>query len=515
MAAAESGSETVLSQILVGCLDGQPDVCDGMFELVAALTVEDGSEAASTRLLQHDCLPLGLAERLVARRGVSAAELAAFAAREDMPPATLLEWVRQERRVTVLAQIAAKPGLPQEIYDALSTREGFALRQALLHNDTAPLNVRAVAAAALLGSSLPYRDRLALRDALDGSEPLQRAVFDRLTRRSLGDCLTVSRWPGLAGPQLHTLLDVVERHVAARWESYRKRSETSRASNNRAFRTAAACTVRLAEHPAADAALLDRVDAFVDSCGHRLLRDPGLADSVDSARRRLAAFDGVSVASVSHKQLVEFADAGVLDTPRVAGLAANNPLFDDAVAARILAASETSAGGYGPDRSVAEVLVKAAPGLPSALRRYRAVAAPLPFRLLEQHICAASADALAEALSMVDDDPEWVLRLARAFAEHADPDTVTDDVVGRFGWFGGLLTGRDEASRLLCVWTVDFLFRRFGDHVPAWRVFANIADPSTPLAEAAALAVRTEPPPDAGTVSGPAVPSAQRKKASL
>ena len=78
-----------VSETLTASVTQQSDVSDGMFELLTGLLLRDKN------------LPLRLAEKLFERRGVTAAELVAFVAREDLPSETLLDWVRKERRVTV------------------------------------------------------------------------------------------------------------------------------------------------------------------------------------------------------------------------------------------------------------------------------------------------------------------------------------------------------------------------------------------------------------------------------
>ena len=491
-----------ISEALAVCLLGQADVPDAMFGLLTGLAVEDGNAAASERLLRTKRLPLGLAEDLVARRGVTAAEVAAFAAREDMPAETLQAWVRKERRVTVLAVIAAKPGLPLGVYEALAAREGVALRNALLANESAPVTVRAGIAADLFVSRLSSRDRWSLESVLAGSEPLQRTVFDRLKLSSLNDCLTVSGWPGLDTWQLHSLLGRVEALVVDRLAALEKdlpSDQRNRLAGRARFdwREAGRSTVVLAEHPSADAALLDRLETFVDSYDLPLMH-PGLAEAVASARLRLAALgdDSASVASAPYEQLVELAGSGVLCTKRLVGLAVSNPLFDTDVAVKVLEAVPRHKRTL--TRTVSELLAERAPDLVSAVRVHRAAAAHPSVRTLDSHIREASTGTLLEALDSVADSSEWTRTLTFRFAAVAAGDAVTDDVVGRFGWFPDHMAGTTVAGRRLGVLTADYLHRRFGDHVPAWRVFANIADPSTPLAEAAALAVHAEPPPDIG-----------------
>ena len=135
----------------------------------------------------------------------------------------------------------------------------------------------------------------------------------------------------------------------------------------------------------------------------------------------------------------------------------------------------------------------------SALRIQRVITVPAPFGMLDPHIRVASTDELLAAFDCVADDPVWGRILAIRFAQAADPDMRTDELVGRFGWFPADV-GRVEC-RPLGVLTTEFLRRRFGDHEPTWQMFASIADPSTPLAEAADLAVHAEPPPSISDLS--------------
>ena len=47
-----------MSEALAGCLDGQPDVPEDMFELLTAMVVDDDCSAASEWMLRHNKLPL-------------------------------------------------------------------------------------------------------------------------------------------------------------------------------------------------------------------------------------------------------------------------------------------------------------------------------------------------------------------------------------------------------------------------------------------------------------------------
>ena len=482
-----------LSEALAGCLDWHPNVSDDLLELVVGLAVDDGCSEASEQLLQYDSLPLELAERLAARRGVSAAEVALFASRDDVPAETLLDWVRKERRVTVLAEIAAKPDLPQEVFEALAARDGVALKNALLFNDTAPLRIRADIAAEPFcwnGSSRTHWD---VQDTVAGSELLQRAVFDRLSLDLLREHAgSVSVWEGLTAPQLHVLLDAVERHAAEiptsdSYDTYSHRHRVGAACN-----TAKNATGRLAGHPSADEALLNRLETFAGNNPDYV--SSALADAVAVARLRLALLGGGSARldSVSHSKLVELADAGVLCDGPVTKRALTNPLFDADVAVKVLEAlPRHGRRAFGTER----LLHAWSQDLIVGLRLLRIMQrVPCPSRLSE-HVAAASTAELIEALGSVADDPEWGLRLAEEIAEHAGAvdGVVPDEVVGRFGWFPDHVSV-DPGSRLGAL-TVEFLYRRFGAHAPTWRVFGSIADPSTPIVEAAALAVSTEPPP--------------------
>ena len=491
---------TDISEELMGCLAWQPDVSDDLFELVTAMAVDDGNRAASEWLLQcSNRLPLELAEKLVARRGVSAAELALFAARDDVPVGTLLGWVRRERRVTVLAEIAAKPDLPQEVFVELAARDGTALKKALLHNDTAPLGVRAAIAAALLGTCPSREAQRALGDALTESSQLQRAVFDRLGSVTLQKhAESVSEWWGLTGSQLHVLQDAVEQHAAA--IQPRRGSGSDSWIHNRtvdkARNKARVAARRLAEHPSADEALLERLETFAmanPECSPRTLDD-----AVSAARRRLALLgdDSDRLCSVSHSKLVELAGSGALCAVAAAESAMRNPLFDTEVAVSILESAKRSARLH---YDTEQLLRDWAQGLVPALRVLRAANQAPPYILgLSKHVAAASTAELVEALNVVADSPDWGFCLAEEIVEHsaADVDSVLpDEVVGRFGWFSQRMLLVGNRNRLGAL-TVDFLHRRFGDHIPTWRVFGSIADESTPIVEAAALAVSTEPPPE-------------------
>ena len=481
------------SEALVAAATRQPEVPDDdMFALLTGLALTDGSAEASNRLLRDTCLPLELAEKLVARHGVTTAELVAFASREDMPPETLLEWVRKERRVPVLAALAAKPDLPQVMYETLATRKGVALRDTLLFNESAPVHVRADIAAGLLNTDVSDSDKYAAKDALAGSEPLQRAVFDRLNLSKLDDCRNVSGWQGLVSPQLQSLLGVVELLVETHWTTYRGAPGILTLQGNRECRKAAKVAWNLANHPAADEALLKRIETLVDSYDLPLLRHPRLAEDVASARQRLVAFGGdcTTVVSAPYNKLVELADSGVLGSLPLTELAATNPLFDADIAVKILAVEVAAQSSQ--LRDIADALTGWAPDLMSALRVQRAVT--VAYRALDPHICEASTEELIAAFDSVADSPEWSRLLAIRFAAAADPNAVTDELVGRFGWFPGAVYSADY--RPLGVLVTEFLRRRFGDHVPTWMMFAAVADSSTPLAEAADLAVHTEPPPN-------------------
>ena len=479
-----------MSEALVGALAEQPDVPDDMFELVAGLAVDDSSAAASGWLLNHKKLPLRLAEKLAGRRGVSAAELAAFASREDMPAATLLEWVRKERRVTVLAQIAAKPDLPQEVFEMLATRKGNALRNALLSNESAPVEVRASIAADLLRSAPPHTSLHQVYHAVTRCGSLQRAVFTRLSPDDLQQYVAAAaEWDGLMPSQLHSLLNVVERHVAAipslpvdaSWHRHR--------NLDNAYSLARTAISRLVEHPSADTRLLDRLEKFAAS--NKVCCPKNLADAVTATRLRLDLLGDCceQLHSVSHCKLVELADAGVLCANPAAQQATRNPLFDADIAVRILESEDRlDRRDYITDR----LLHDWAPDLMSALRVNRAMHDQPPYTFsLAEHVRAASADELMDALGSVADSPDWGLCLAQEIAA----EDVDDDVVGRFGWFPDHVAAAPARSRV-GVLTVGYLHRRFGVHTPTWRVFGSIADPSTSLADAADLAVHAEPPPE-------------------
>ena len=481
------------SEALVAAVTWPPDIPDDdMFELLTALALADGSAEASNRLLRDTCLPLEQAQKLVARHGVTTAEMVAFASREDMPSETLLEWVRKERRVAVLEVLAAKPDLPQEVIEMLATRKGAALRFALLFNESAPVHVRAGIAAGLLNTDVSDSDKYAAKVALDGSELLQRAVFDRLILNKLDVCGVVSDWPGLSKAQLHSLLGTVELLVATHWTSYRGAPGRLTHQGNKECHEAANIIWNLANQPAVDEALLARIETFVDSYDLPLLRHPRLAEDVASARQRLVVFGGdcTTVVSAPYSKLVELADSGVLGSLRLTDLAVTNPLFDADVAVKILAIEFAAQSPQLGD--ITDALTGWAPDLMSALRVQ--LANTVAWRALDPHIREASTEELIAAFDSVADRPEWNRLLAIRFAAAASPGAVTDELIGRFGWFATAVYNNVD-NHPLGVLVTGFLRRRFGDHVPTWRVFAAVADSSTPLAEAAALAVHTEPPP--------------------
>ena len=469
-----------MSEALAGCLDGQVDVPEDMFELLTAMVLDDDCSAASEWMLQHVKLPLETAEKLAGRRGVSAAELTAFAAREDIPTATLQAWVRKERRVTVLAQIAAKPDLPQEVFEMLATRNGVALQTALLFNESAPAAVRAVIAADLfVAGRTSYVERRVLRKLIAGSELLQLAVFDRLGPDALLKYASaVAEWEDLTVAQLHSLLDASIRHTAT--------IPTLAAGATRQAQLVTRC---LAEHPSADTGLLDRLEKFLGN--NPACHPRSLDESVAAARLRLAVLgdDCGPLRSVPYSKLVELADSGALCASPSAQRAVQNPLFDTDVAVLILEAGNRFARR---DFPVEHMLRDWAPDLASGLRIQRAMNELLVFMPgLPGHVSAASTDELVAALDSVADDPAWALRLAEAIAAAGVDD---DEVVGRFGWFPDHAATAPKPDRVGAL-TVDFLYRRFGAHYPTWQVFGSIADSSTSLAEAADLAVHAEPPP--------------------
>ena len=78
-----------ISEALTASVAQQSDVSEDMFELLTDLVLAENNAAASELLLRDKNLPLRLAEKLFERRGVTAAELVAFAAREDLPSETL------------------------------------------------------------------------------------------------------------------------------------------------------------------------------------------------------------------------------------------------------------------------------------------------------------------------------------------------------------------------------------------------------------------------------------------
>ena len=484
-----------LSEALAVCLNGQADVDipDDMLELLTTMVVDDGSAAVSELLLHHKELPLRLAQKLVDRRGVSAAELAAFASREDMPSEMLQEWVRKERRVTVLAQIAAKPDLPQEVFEVLATRNGTALRDALLSNESAPEEVRAAIAADLLTTASPHASLHQLHHALASSGPLQRAVFARLSPDELQRHVApASGWDGLTMHQLHSLLDAVERHAAAIPAVHVDATWRNRRKVDNAYNMARTATNQLAEHPSADTGLLDRLEKFADANSACCSRT--MDDAVAVARQRLALLGDYceQLHAAPHSKLVELADSGVLCAATTAQQAVRNPLFDTDIAVRILEAANRLARR---DYSTEHLLLNWASDLASALRVYRAMHDQPPYTLsLAKHVAAASTGELLEAVNSVADSPEWGWSLAETFATNAADGAVTDDVVGRFGWFPDHVAAAGTRCRSGAL-TVDYLYRRFGAHPPTWRMFGSIADPSTPLADAAALAIHAEPPP--------------------
>ena len=490
-----------MSEALTSCLAGQIDVPEDMFEMLTAMAVAEDCSAASEWMLRHKKLPLAAAEKLIARRGVSAAELAAFAARDDMPAETLLAWVRKERRVTVLAQIAAKPNLPREVFETLAARKGTRIHAALLLNETVPADVQADIGAALIGAGnfMPYWESDALGTALDSSELLQSAVFDRLDL-NLGVMVDqrffLTDWNGLSVPQLHRLLDAVERLAAATVDSLRSGG----------LHQARVATSWLTEHSTADEALLDRLETFAADNPACCYTD--LNEAVAVARQRLALFGGFrgSLQSASYSKLVELAVSGALCTFPSARNASKNPLFDTDIAVRVIKTGHRL-GRRDPD--VDWMLRDWAPDLVSVVRVEQAVLrvehAMYPQTAmtgllgdvadLSEHVRTASTDELVAALDSVSDDPAWGLRLAQAIADDAAVDAVTDEVVGRFGWFHDHVAASGTNSRVGAL-TVDFLYRRFGAHYPTWRMFGSIADSSTSLAEAADLAVHAEPSPN-------------------
>ena len=344
------------------------------------------------------------------------------------------------------------------------------------------------------GMPPPDRTRWLCDDTLIGSGSLQREVFDRLELNGLDDCFRVSGWAGLATPQLHILLGVVEQLFAAKLAAL----EVDNPGTCRRVQASgtAIAVLRLAGHPAADEALLKRIETFVDSSDREVLKHQILPAAVAETRNRLSAFGGVpaGVVSASYAQLVYLAESGALGTWRLSSIAVTNPLFDTEIAVKILTAKMEQ------PRDVPDVLHDWAPDLVSAVRILLSERGTsegvlsVPDGVLDRHIRVASTDELLAALGCVADDPVWGRRVVCRIAETADRDMCTDEVVGRFGWF------LDEVGHVdslpLSVLTTEFLHRRFGDHVPTWQMFASIADPSTPLAEAAALAVHAEPPPN-------------------
>ena len=181
---------------------------------------------------------------------MSAAELTAFAAREDLPDETLQAFVSKERRVTVLAQIAAKPNLPQEVFETLATRNGVALQTALLFNESAPAAVRAVIAAdQFVAGRTSYVERRVLHRLIAGSELLQLAVFDRLGPDALLKYASaVAAWEGLTVSQLHSLLDASIRHTATIPTLAAGATRQARNDVNNALIRARNATRTLAEH---------------------------------------------------------------------------------------------------------------------------------------------------------------------------------------------------------------------------------------------------------------------------
>ena len=479
-----------MSEALAGCLDGQVDVPEDMFELLTAMVIDDDCSAASEWLLQHVKLPLETAEKLAGRHGVSAAELTAFAAREDIPTATLQAWVRKERRVTVLAQIAAKPDLPREVYEMLAARKGAKLQTALLFNESAPVAVRAVIAADLfVAGRTSGVERRVLRKLIAGSELLQLAVFDRLGPDALLKYASaVAEWEDLTVAQLHSLLDAVVQHaVATMLIPVDESRKTNKACQQ--ARTAVRC---LADHPSVDETLLDRLEKFAadyPTCWPRTL-DEALA----ATRQTLALLGDYcgSLRSAPYSKLVELADSGVLGSVLATIRATRNPLFDTDIAVKILEAGNRFAR---LDFPVEHMLRDWAPDLASAVRVQRAMIGTFVCMRtpgLPGHVRAASTDELMAALDSASDDPAWALRLAEAIAADG---VDNDEVVGRFGWFPDHAATAPKPDRVGAL-TVDFLYRRFGAHYPTWQVFGSIADPSTSLAEAADLAVHAEPPPN-------------------
>ena len=213
-----------------------------------------------------------------------------------------------------------------------------------------------------------------------------------------------------------------------------------------------------------------------------------------AARLRLAVLgdDCGPLRSVPYSKLVELADSGALCASPSAQWAVQNPLFDTDVAVLILKAGNRFDRR---DFTVEHMLRDWAPDLASALRVQRAMNELSVFMPgLPRHVSAASTDELVAALGSVADDPAWGLRLAETIAADG---VVDDEVVGRFGWFPDHVATEPKADRCrVGALTVDFLYRRFGAHYPTWQVFAAVADSSTSLAEAAALAVHAEPPPN-------------------
>ena len=480
-----------MSEALAGCFAQQPDVPDDMLELLTDMVVDDGSATVSEWLLKQKELPFVLAEKLVARHGVSAAELAAFAAREDIPSETLQAWVRKERRVTVLAQIAAKPDLPQEVFEMLATREGAKLQTALLFNVTAPVAVRAGIAADLFATDrMTYDAHRELRSMLDSDELLQRAVFDRLSPDVLLQHVkVVSDWEGLTVPQLHSLLEAVEQRAVA--TMLIPVDEIAKANKARQqARTAVRC---LADHPFVDTRhywnRLEKFAADYPTCWPRTLDE-----AVAATRQRLALLGDYcgSLHSAPYSKLVELADSGVLGSAPATIRATRNPLFDADIAVKILEYENRFAE---QDVAVERQLRNWAPDLASAVRVHRAMNELLVFMPgLSEHVRTASTDELVAALDSVADSPAWGLRLAEAIAAAGIDD---DEVVGRFGWFPDHVATANPRHRVGAL-TAEYLQRRFGAHRPTWQVFGSIADPSTSLAEAADLAVHAEPPPNPG-----------------
>ena len=486
----------------VRALREHPDGFDeAMFTAATAHAVDSSAKYLSRLLLETCSLPFDCAQRLVSRRGVSAIELVRFFERGDAPTAVAEKHASTETRVSVLAALAALPGLSPAVFDRLAGFDSSRLRFALLTNpDTSPC-LRADAAAALHVSRLTEHQQRRLRLLLFNDVPVQPLVFDRFRTSQLDVATRCFAWAGLSTSQLHRLLDIVEEAYVAAGAVLDDtgRTDLDPVDDDPELDLCPDfwCLFDALDHPALDGPGLSRVVRLRNAASWRV--PPGQwAAALNRAESRVAAdVAATDVASCDVLSLRRLIAAGLCHNPAVWRAVASNPCFDLGVAAD-LAGSVDFAEFDNPGMS--EALYRSCSRAASTLPELFVVQARTRSEVCDNRLFShASEPEAAATLLSVQNSPRLTQVAVRGLCSYASPEVLSDRVVSLFLWdprmHGGSLfvvSETDYVSRARRA-VFDFLSRRFADNPQAWPVFFDLVagsdDELLPVGATAELAL--------------------------